>query len=270
MVEYTSGSSSWRRALGRAVGVLRPARRGGRSVGWSLGVPAIMVAAGILFTTSANVSSGTDLREDRRPRMAQVITEQQARIATEEETAKSLRREIDNATAALAGTDTPIAEARARADALRQAAGLTALKGPGLSVSLNDAPVTAKGARPPDVTNDDLVVHQQDVQSVVNALWAGGAEAMTIMGQRIISTSAVRCVGNTLLLQGQVYSPPFVIEAIGDPQRLQAALDAEPGVQYFQRDARDYGLGYSVTRKAEIVTPAYTGSTDLSNAEVAK
>ena len=270
MVEYTSGSSSWRRALGRAVGVLRPARRGVRSLGWSMGVPAIMIAAGILFTTSANVASGTNLREDRRPQMAQVITEQQARIATEEQNAQALRREVDSATAALAGTDTPIAEARERANALRQAVGLIALKGPGVSVSLNDAPVNAKGNRGPDVTNDDLVVHQQDVQSVVNALWAGGAEAMTIMGQRIIATSAVRCVGNTLLLQGQVYSPPFVVEAIGDPKRLRAALDAEPGVQYFQRDARDYGLGYSVTDRSEIVAPAYTGSTDLTSAEVAK
>jgi len=230
-----------------------------------------MIAAGILFTTSANVASGTNLREDRRPQMAQVITEQQARIAAEEQTAQALRRDVDSATAGLAGTDTPIAEARRRADALRQAVGLTALKGPGVSVSLNDAPVTAnKGGRPPDVTNDDLVVHQQDVQSVVNALWAGGAEAMTIMGQRIIATSAVRCVGNTLLLQAQVYSPPFVVEAIGDPRRLRAALNAEPGVQYFQRDARDYGLGYSVTDKSEIVAPAYTGSTDLTSAEVAK
>jgi uncharacterized protein YlxW (UPF0749 family) len=270
VVEYTSGSSSWRRALGRAVGVLRPTRRGGRSVGWSLVVPAIMVAAGFLFTTSANVASGTELREDRRPRLAQVITEQQARIATEEQTARTLRREVDSATAALAGTDTPISDARERADALRQAVGLTALKGPGVSVSLNDAPVTAKGPRPADATNDDLVVHQQDVQSVVNALWAGGAEAMTIMGQRIIATSAVRCVGNTLLLQGQVYSPPFVIKAIGDPKRLRAALDAEPGVQFFQRDARDYGLGYSVTDESQILAPAYTGSTDLSSAEVAK
>ena len=63
------------------------------------------------------------------------------------------------------------------------------------------------------------------MQAVVNALWAGGAEAMTIMGVRVISTSAVRCVGNTLLLHGRVYSPPFVITAIGDPSAMQQALE---------------------------------------------
>ena len=71
---------------------------------------------------------------------------------------------------------------------------------------------------------DDVVVHQQDVQGVVNALWRGGAEAMMVMDQRIISTSAVRCVGNTLILQGRVYSPPFTVTATGDP----ALLDGMP------------------------------------------
>lgn len=270
MVEYTSGSSSWRRAVGRALGILRPRRRAKRSPGWSLGVPAIMVAAGVLFTTSANTASGTNLREDRRPQMAQVIKEQQARIAQEQATASGLRKEVDDLTAGLAGSDTPVATARAQAEALRQAAGLTALKGPGVTVRLNDAPTAPNGNRPEGATNDDLVVHQQDVQSVVNALWAGGAEAMTIMDVRIISTSAVRCVGNTILLQGQVYSPPFVIRAIGNPDRLRAALDAEPGVQAFQDAVRDYGLGYQVVTEAEIVAPAYTGSTDLENAEAAR
>jgi uncharacterized protein YlxW (UPF0749 family) len=229
-----------------------------------------MIAAGVLFTTSANTASGTDLREDRRPKMAQVITEQQARIATEQATAARLRKEVDDLTGNLAGSDTPIATARAQADARLRAAGLTALKGPGVTVRLNDAPTTANGTRPEGATNDDLVVHQQDVQSVVNALWAGGAEAITIMDVRIIATSAVRCVGNTILLQGQVYSPPFAIKAIGDPSRLRAALDAEPGVRAFQDAVRDYGLGYQVVTQSEILAPAYTGSTDLDDAEVVR
>ncbi|WP_322787728.1 DUF881 domain-containing protein [Hamadaea tsunoensis] len=233
-------------------------------------MPAIMIAAGVLFTTSANTASGTALREDRRPQMAQVIQQQQARIAAEEQTARSLRNDVDQETAGLAGTDTPLAQARARGDASLQAAGLTALQGPGLTVRLNDAPTPQKGSRSDQVSNDDLVVHQQDVQSVVNALWAGGAEAMTIMGIRLISTSAVRCVGNTLLLQGQVYSPPFVIKAIGDPGRMRAALSADPGVQAFEQAVRDFGLGYQVSDESKIVAPAYTGSIDLSHAEVAK
>ena len=81
---------------------------------------------------------------------------------------------------------------------------------------MSDAPRDADGNYPAGVDPDDLVVHQQDVQSVVNAMWAGGAEAMMIMDQRVLTTSAVRCIGNTLLLQGRTYSPPFVVTAIGD------------------------------------------------------
>ena len=112
---------------------------------------------------------------------------------------------------------------------------------------MSDAPRDADGNYPDGVDPDDLVVHQQDVQSVVNALWAGGAEAMMIMDQRVLTTSAVRCIGNTLLLQGRTYSPPFVVTAIGDAARMSAALDAEPGVRLLLQYVDKYKLGYEVT-----------------------
>src|SRR6185437_9262702 len=139
----------------------------------------------------------------------------------------------------------------------RAAAGLTALRGPGLTVRLDDAPRRADGGRPAGARPDDLVVHQQDVQAVVNALWAGGAEAMSIMGIRVISTSAVRCVGNTLLLHGQVFSPPFAIAAIGDPARMSSALGSDPGVRAFRDAAGAFGLGYDVQVHADLVAPAH-------------
>ena len=89
-------------------------------------------------------------------------------------------------------------------------------------------------------------MHQSDLQAVVNALWAGGARAMSIAGQRVIATSAVRCVGNTLLLNGRVYSPPFRTEAIGPSVTMQAQLARSPGVALFEEAAGYYGLGYTV------------------------
>src|SRR5690625_6014343 len=72
------------------------------------------------------------------------------------------------------------------------------------------------------VEADDLVVHQQDMEAYINALWAGGAEAMMLQDQRVVNGSSFRCAGNTLLLEGRVYSPPFVITAIGDPEELRS------------------------------------------------
>jgi uncharacterized protein YlxW (UPF0749 family) len=134
------------------------------------------------------------------------------------------------------------------------------VRGPGLEVSLNDAPRLGTGAeRPGDPAPDDLVVHEQDVLAVINALWAGGAEAVTVMGDRIIATSSVRCVGNTLLLHGAVYSPPFRVAAIGDPGQLAKALADAPGVKVFRSYVDAYGLGYQVVRHAVVTMPAYDG-----------
>ena len=238
-----------------------------RSFRWALLVPLTAAFAGLLFTTTAHTSAGTALRDDRRPELTKLITDQEAQVASENSTAADLRSRIDAITAAQAGSDGRVQQQTQRADGERQAAGLTALHGPGLTVSLDDAPRRPDGSLPTGARPDDVVVHQQDVQSVVNALWAGGAEAMTIMGVRVISTSAVRCVGNTLLLHGRVYSPPFRIAAIGDADRMRAQLDTDPGVRAFQDAAAAFGLGYTVEPSSDIAAPAFTGPVTLEYAQ---
>lgn len=265
---HESGAASWSEALRRAVRVFVPRTGLRRRSGWSWGVPVIMAAAGLLFTASATTAAGTDLREDRRPRLIELIDKQEHRVADAEARAARLRASVSAQTDALAGSNAPIAEQQLRSAALRAAAGLTGLRGPGLTVRLDDAPRGADGTRPNGARPDDLVVHQQDVQAVVNALWAGGAEAMAIMDVRVISTSAVRCVGNTLLLHGRVYSPPFVITAIGDPRALSRALDASKGVRLFQEAVRAFRLGYQVTVESDVTVPAYQGSIALGHVRV--
>jgi uncharacterized protein YlxW (UPF0749 family) len=263
-VEYTTGTPSWRLVLRRAVAGLWPRRRGQRQRGWSVGVPLIALAAGLLFTTSATTAGGTALRDDRRPQLTQLIADQRARLEGREERAAELRAEVEEVTDELADVDLPVKQQRQRAEALRQQAGFTGLRGPGLTVVLNDSPRrgTERGLADPD----DLVVHQGDVQAVVNALWAGGAEAMSIMGVRVISTSAVRCVGNTLLLHGQVFSPPFTIKAIGEPTGMHRALDSAEGVREFRDAVANFGLGYTETVERNVTVPAYDGSSTLRSA----
>jgi uncharacterized protein YlxW (UPF0749 family) len=268
-VDYTTGTPSWRLVVRRALGGLAPRRPGQSRSVWTVGVPLIALLAGMLFTTSATTADGTALRDDRRPQLAQLITDKKDRLAQSERKAAELRAQVDQATAQLANVDQPVKEARDRGTALLGPAGFTALNGPGLTIVLNDSsrrPSTT-GKNAPD--NDDLVVHQQDVQAVVNALWAGGAEAMSIMDMRVISTSAVRCVGNTLLLHGQVFSPPFRITAIGEPTAMHSALDSSVGVQQFRQAVADFGLGYQETVERNVTLRAYDGSSDLRSARVA-
>lgn len=235
-----------------------------RSFGlWQLFVPVTALGAGLMFATSASTAQGTDLRGGRFSQLTDLITSTSASVAAQEQDAATLRREVTAAGQSAAASSSTVAVEKARGDSLAGAAGLEAVAGPGLSVSLDDAPRPKNGQSPASTNPDDLVVHQQDVQSVVNALWAGGAEAMTLMGVRVVSTTAVRCVGNTLLIQGRLVGPPFVIRAIGDPAAMRAALAIEPGVVLFLRYVEDYGVRYHVTSQKTLHLSAYDGPLDL-------
>jgi uncharacterized protein YlxW (UPF0749 family) len=236
-----------------------PRRRGLRPS--ALLVALTSLAAGLLFATSAGTAQGTDLRSDRRLQLTELIAREHAAVERQEDRAAALRSEVEARAAAAAARDTRVAEASADAE-LERAAGLVEVTGPGLTVALDDAP--RRPGRPALSDNpDDLVVHQQDVQAVVNALWAGGAEAMTLMGQRIISTSAVRCVGNTVILHGRVYSPPFVVTAVGDPDAMRGSLDSDPGVTFFRSFVDRFGLGYEVRAETAVTLPGYEGPLEL-------
>jgi uncharacterized protein YlxW (UPF0749 family) len=242
--------------------------RGARTA-WAVLVPVTAALAGLLFATSASTAQGTDLRGGRFSQLTDLINAAQDDVVSQERTAAALRAQVNEATRRAAAGSSTVAREAARADALAPAAGLEAVQGPGLTVTLDDAPQTPPGESPASDNPDDLVVHQQDVQSVVNALWNGGAEAVTLMGERLISTSAVRCVGNTLLLQGRLVGPPFVVRAIGDASRMRAALDSEPGVALFRQYVDAYGLTYRVGGSPLLRMPAYQGPLDLPHVAAA-
>jgi uncharacterized protein YlxW (UPF0749 family) len=234
---------------------------------WRVLVPVTALGAGLMFATSASTAQGTDLRGGRFSQLTDLISSTQAEVAREERAATELRTQVDAQGQGAATSSSRVAAEKARGDALTGAAGLQAVRGPGLRVSLDDAPRPKDGHPAASSNPDDLVVHQQDVQSVVNALWAGGADAVSLMGDRLISTSAVQCVGNTLLIQGRLVGPPFVIQAIGDPVALRSALRVEPGVALFQRYVDDYGLSFTTTSQNNVRLAAYTGPLDLGHVD---
>lgn len=237
------GAPSWLRARPRPLAVL---------------VPVTALVAGLLFVTSAQTSQGTDLRAGRRLQLTELISRERAEVSARELTAGQLRTDVSRQAGDVAGRDARVAAELAAGDRLAYAAGLTPVRGPALTVSLDDAPPDAQSEDP-----NDLVIHQEDLQAVVNGLWAGGAEAMTLMGQRVISTSAVRCVGNTVLLHGRVYGPPFVVTAVGDQSRMRRTLDDEPGVRLLSLYVERFGLGYDVTATDDALLPAYDGPIEM-------
>ncbi|HEX4015522.1 MAG TPA: DUF881 domain-containing protein [Frankiaceae bacterium] len=233
-------------------------------------VPVVFAIAGLLAATSVATSHGSQL-PGQRDDLPGLVVDRQASVTKLDRQATALRKLVDTQAAGSASGNAAVRQARGQEAKAGVQAGLPAASGPGLTVALDDAPRSPR-RRPlppgvPQPTPDDLVVHQQDVQAALNGLRAGGARALSVMGQRVIATTAVKCVGNTLLVNGRVYSPPFVLVAIGDPDRLRAALDAESGVEIYQQYVAAYGLRLTVTSSQGLHLPAYTGAVALVHAK---
>jgi uncharacterized protein YlxW (UPF0749 family) len=234
---------------------------------WRILVPVICLIAGVGFAASASDSRGTNLRAPATANLADTVKGAEQRVQDLDAQANTLQTQVTTLGRVTGQGDSAVAGAQAEVVPLQGPGGLTAVHGPGLTVVLDDATPSSADA---GVDPNQLVVHQSDLQSVVNALWAGGAEAMTISGQRVIATSAVRCVGNTLLLNGEVFSPPFRVAAIGPSRTMQDRLAASPGVKLFRNAAEILGLGYTVEPQDRLDLPAYRGPITLSYARVRK
>ncbi|MGL4174203.1 MAG: DUF881 domain-containing protein [Actinomycetota bacterium] len=231
---------------------------------WRIVVPMIFGLAGLSAMISVHTANGTDLRSEGKIWLADAVREQQQRVESQAESVSIARHRVQKLVLQETPIDARLAQMNSRMKEAAALAGVDPLTGSAVSVELNDAPLGSLAAG--DVTADDLVVHQQDVQAVVNALWRGGATGMTIMGQRIITTSAVRCVGNVLVLHGRVYSPPYRITAVGDPESIKNVLEADDAVAVYRGYVAAYGLGYRVRTVDRVTLPRYDGPLRLDHA----
>lgn len=215
----------------------------------------LMVTIGVLFTVSYQSSGsshasrlGVDLPTLARDKESAVEA-----LQADVETAKAQVEELSRKERQLSVTPLP------------QPFGY---RGPGIIVSLSDAPNT--GEIPEGASPDDLVIHQGDIEAVFNALWAGGAEYVAIGGIEVRPNTLVRCVGNVINVNGKLHSPPFVISAIGDPQRLMQAVEADEAIGIFQQYVNRYHLGFQVEESSDIVITRVKTLTDYKFVKVLK
>lgn len=224
----------------------------------------VLVLAGTLFATSAAASGRGPLRDDASD-LPTLVAREERRVVARTADVDDLRRQVD--ALSTSEGDPAIQALTTRAEALGPAAAVDGLTGPGVQVLLDDAPRGAAVATTTgDVDPDLLLVHQEDLQAVVNALWAGGAQGVSLMDQPLITTSAVRCVGSTLRLQGRLYAPPYRVRAVGDPDALVAALDDAPRVSEYRR-FQALGLGWDLSREDAVSVPAWEGPLQLRFAQ---
>ena len=238
---------------------------------WRIGPPLVVLVSGALFAVSAANSEGTDLRPGRYTDLASLVDAEAAEYDALEDRVADLKQQVDSLTDQV--DDEDVRRIQSEIEGLRDPAGLEPRAGTGVTVVLSDAPEDLiEQAVEDDLNPNLLVVHQQDIQAVVNAMWAGGATAVTIEGQRVITTTGIKCEGNAVQLQGVPYPQPYEIQAVGDPDAIAAALDADSRVSAYRSDAVDPALqvGWDLDVEDHVEAPAYTGLLNLSYAEPLK
>lgn len=231
-----------------------------RSIWGSVSVVVIFALAGYLLVTNVQVNRTATVNSDTSDLL-------QERVDTVERLNKdidSLSTKIDSLKTLTADEGTPNAEEAG------SGVKLPALEGPGVRVTLDDSPLWEQKVNGSGITAElnDYVIHRQDIEGVVNALWAGGAESMMIEDQRVLSSTAVRCVGNVLLLHGKLYPPPYKISAIGPTESMITALDNSPSVQTYREYVKSIGLGWKLERVGRLEFPETVSPQALKYAKV--
>ncbi len=136
-------------------------------------------------------------------------------------------------------------------------AGITAVRGPGIAVTLDDSRgrnVLASISNP-----NLLLIHEYDLRDVINLLWLAGADAIAVNDERIVGNTSVYCVGNTVMVNTTRLSPPYVVRAIGDPTILADTLRNPSYLASLKQKVERYGLTLQVSQAAKLTLPGYTG-----------
>lgn len=227
---------------------------------WSSSVVTALTAIGALvvgFMLVAGMSAGRTSALEKDARKDELI----ALIAARQEHTEQLAAQLEDLRAQVSEAESDVAAGApsltARLSEVEQAAGLTSVTGPGLRVTFNDADPGCAARE------EDCRILDSDLQQAVNALFAAGAEAITVNGERVIGTTAIRRAGRQILVNYRVLTPPYIVEAVGDPERLDLDFARSEIATRFASWTEVYGLGFSTEVVEGLELNAYGGSVQL-------
>lgn len=218
----------------------------------------LAAAAGTLLVTAV-----ADLRlpghVDSRSALSEEVVQRTQEVEEVEALVAALQEEVDGiGRAALSESGGGVVE---RAQLLARTAGAAPVVGPGVRVVLDDAESLDEvaGAAPRDLqAAEQGRVRDLDIQVVVNGLWDAGAEAVAVNGQRLTSMSSIREAGPAILVNFRPLSPPYEVEAIGDPQELQVRFAPSAAGRYLT-SLENYGVRTSMGRVDDLQLPGAAG-----------
>lgn len=208
-----------------------------------IAIAAVCVVLGIMlavqFRTTQDIRASIPFQrvEDLSQRLSQTEKERDALVKEVHQLRQTANHEIPSK----------------EMEVLKMGAGVTAVQGPGIIVTIDDSKRPTKPGENPNL----YLIHDDDILKVINELWAAGAEAVSINEQRLIASSEIRCAGPTLSVNNTRYSPPYDIRAIGEPQTLDTALKMRGGVI---ETLQFWGIQVSVKKVEVVKVPAYKGA----------
>jgi uncharacterized protein YlxW (UPF0749 family) len=225
---------------------------------WALTIAAALGVIG--FVGAAQWNSSVE-RQAFTTSAQQVLAAQVVQLEAEQD---QLRSDIADAEAEVqriqeesTSSSAALAALNARLEDARFAAGLTRTSGPGVVVEISDS----NRVVPPGENPSSYIVLVDDLRDIVTALWASGAEAIAIDGERLVATSSIYGVGASVLVNTSFLSPPFRIEAIGDDGLLDRFQSHAAFTGRVAQRIEFFGLEYAAAPAADLELPAFVGTT---------
>ena len=234
----------------------RPQRLRGK--GNSLAVAVVFAIVGYLLSSQlASVQTNTQVAAANTARLEtlqELYNQAQSKNEDLEGELNQLREDLERYRKEAAENTTAGEAMRSELEKLELAAGLVEVTGPGVTVILTDSAAV-------NTTGDEqnYLIHDSDLLSVINELRSAGAEAISLNGERLLSTSAVRCTGPVVSVNGRQYASPFIIFAIGDSTTLHDALTMRNGVVDI---LGQWGIKVQVTQSPQLTIPQYRGAVE--------
>jgi len=212
----------------------------------------IAVVIGALFAVAAaqTIRSRPEAAKERDQLVARIKTAQANRDKLRDQS-NALAAQNAKLRGAGLGNDAQTQQLRTRLSGLETATGADAVTGPGLKIIVDDAPGTNQNGRVLDV----------DLQVLVNGLWGAGAEAIQVNGQRITALTAIREAGEAITVNYVSLSPPYEVDAIGDPHTLQARLLETSAGPWWNSLKSNQGMRFDVSDSEQLRLSGVPGLT---------
>jgi uncharacterized protein YlxW (UPF0749 family) len=237
-----------------------------RALRWQAVIAAMLAFIGFLgvaqIRTEVQIKRTLRIPSTQLAEFGFMLREQErSRAALESQVAELRARLADYERAAAEGRSATARLSR-QLQEVRTLVGLGALEGPGVVITMNDSTRAPRAGEDPNKT----ILHYSDINGVVAELWAAGAEAVALNGERIVGSTGINCVGTTVLCNTKRMAPPYHITAIGDPRRMTAYVK-RPGSSIEMLTAFDFPVRIAPAER--VTVPAYRGTFRFDHATVA-